>query len=373
MNSMQKRMRFIASNTAKIGVAVFVFACASLLFLGVSDSSVLAQSGVPNPPLDQIDRVGLHILQLHELDQASAALADLYAPSSLTVLGVQSDSLPDTNQPAEKWRYLTIPFTLDDLHKLAEWQQFFNEAREQKIIPLVRLTTRFEGDAWKQPTRKEVVDQISALNTLDWPTQKKHIIVFNEVNHAAEWGGELAPEKYAEYLLFASLWAKAEDSDFVVLPAAMDLAAPNGSITMEAFTYLNRMITFNPGVFDYIDVWNSHSYPNPAFSAAPNRTGQNSLRGFQYELDFIKERTNRDLPVMITETGWDLNRSTQRQLPQYYASTLQHIWSDSRVLAVTPFILRGDPGPFAGFGFIDRNNQPTAQYNALKWALQEVQ
>lgn len=372
MMNVRQRIRFFSKN--HIAMSLIVMLCVSFVAGFFSPHLALAQAPtLPNPPIDQIERVGLHILQVHELDEVATALTDLHAPGPSQVLGTDTDSVIDeTSLDNHKWRYVTIPFTLDDLHRLYEWQQFFNEAREQKVIPLVRLTTRFENNAWKQPNRKEVVDQIAALNSLEWPTQRKHIIIFNEVNHAPEWGGEISPETYAEYLLFASQWAKAESPDFVVLPAAMDLAAPNGPRTMEAFNYMNRMLIAQPDVFDYIDIWNSHSYPNPAFSAAPNRTGQNSLRGFQYELDFIKRRTGRDLPVMITETGWDLNRSRQRQLPQYYAYALQHIWSDSRVLAVTPFILRGDPGPFAGFGFVDSTNQPTQQYEALKWALQAV-
>jgi hypothetical protein len=49
-----------------------------------------------------------------------------------------------------------------------------------------------------------------------------------------------------------------------------------------------------------------------------------------------------------------------------------HVWSDPRVVAVTPFVLRGDPGPFAEFGFLDKNNQPTRQYRALQQALNRV-
>jgi hypothetical protein len=315
---------------------------------------------VPFPDQDKIKKVGMHILNVHELDLATQVIADMH----------ETDDEDDKD--AETWQYITIPFTLADLKSLNEWQHFFDQARKKRVIPLVRLSTEFKDGSWKQPTRRQMVEQITALRRLTWPTDKKHIIIFNEVNHAAEWGGVLDPVGYADTLHFASQWAKSEDESFVILPAAMDLAAPNGPKTTEAFTYLSTMLEHNPEVFDAIDIWNSHSYPNPAFSAPPTNSGQNSLRGFEYELEFIEEKTGKKYPVLITETGWDLNNARQTQLAQYYLYTLQHIWSDSRVLGVTPFILKGDPGPFSGFGFVSSGNKPTNQYKALQWALQEL-
>lgn len=269
----------------------------------------------------------------------------------------------------DTWHYVTIPVTLDDVEKQVEWQNFFYQAREQKIVPIVRLTTRIEGENWKIPTRQEITTLISFLSHLEWPTSERYIIVFNEVNHAKEWGGQLDPHSYANVLAFTSDWAHSENKNFIVLPAAMDLAAPNGSQTMEAFNYLNKMAEGEPEIFTKIDVWNSHSYPNPAFSAAPTRTGQNSLRGFEYELKYLKEKTGKDFLVFITETGWVVNRQTQKKLDSYYTYAMKNIWSHPQVVAVTPFLLRGAPGPFQGFTFLDQHNQPTLQYQALRKAL----
>lgn len=312
---------------------------------------------VPSPAFAQEgDVLGIHILNIHELVDVQR----MFEPVRL-------------QESEQKWRYVTVPLTLADLEKSSEWQQFFYSAREQRIIPIVRLTTRFENGAWQVPNRKEVVALIDFLQKLEWPTDQKHIIVFNEVNHAKEWSGRLDPAEYAEVFRFASSWAHATDSRFVVLPAAMDLAAPNGSVTREAFTYLEQMHVADPEIFSYVDVWNSHSYPNPGFSSSPERTTQDSLRGFQHELSWLKEKTGRDFQVIITETGWVSNRSTFRWLESYYTYALQHVWSDPRVIAVTPFVLKGDPGPFSGFGFIDRNGNGTLQLEALQRALVKVE
>lgn len=293
--------------------------------------------------------LGIHILSPWELSDATELLKS------------------DTN--TDDWHYVTIPVGLDDLDKAAEWQAFFNQAREHKVIPIVRLTTRIENEAWKVPNRQEIVALVGFLSRLEWPTSERHIIVFNEVNHAKEWGGSIDPEEYARVLEFTSNWARSEQKNYVVMPAAMDLAAPNGRETMEAFNYLNKMASANPDIFKTVDVWNSHSYPNPAFSAAPTKNGQNSLRGFEYELKYLKDKTGQDYKVFITETGWVVNRQTQRKLDGYYAYAMKNIWSNPQVVAVTPFLLRGAPGPFEGFTFLDQNSQPTLQYQALQKAL----
>lgn len=304
----------------------------------------------------EADVLGMHILTVEELPDAKNAVS--------------------TYSPDDRWHFVTIPFTLDDVGQTDRWQTFFDNAKQQKIIPIVRLTTRFDGKAWIIPTQKDVVDQIAFLNSLSWPTQEKHIIIFNEVNHAKEWGNTLDPEGYAEILSFAANWAQAEDTNFIVLPAAMDQAAPNGTVTLDGFTYLSRMLAYDPEVFSAIDAWNSHSYPNPGFSSSPKRTGKNSMRGFEDELAFLEKNVPDEsravLPVYITETGWEDNAATRYWLTSYYEYALQHIWTHPQVVAVTPFILKGDPGPFSGFSFITGDGSPTRQYIALQSALRRV-
>ena len=295
--------------------------------------------------------LGVHILNPSEITQAE----ELIRP-----------------EDDDTWRYVTVPLSLNDLSKQEEWQNFFKSASEKKIIPIVRLVTRFENGSWQVPNRKEVVSLIDFLNQLTWPTSERYVIVFNEPNHSNEWGGQLDPKSYTQTLTFTSAWAHATSSNFKVLPAALDLAASSGGQTMEAFNYLNQMLAVNPDVFSTVDYWNSHSYPNPAFSASPQKTGQNSLRGFQYELDFLKQKTGRDYQVFITETGWSDNAATHRWLTSYYQYAVQNIWSDSRVIAVTPFLLQGDPGPFTPFSFIDKTGQPTHQYAAYQDAIRKI-
>lgn len=309
----------------------------------VSASSVMAQTGKV---------LGIHILHPYELEDA----AKLIQPGE---------------EAPEEWRYVTIPLSFDDTNKKEEWQQFFDRCRDAKIIPIVRMVTRFEDGSWAVPNRKEITNWIEFTASLRWPTDEKHIIILNEPNHANEFGGRLDPEGFAEVLDFTARWAKSEDKNYVILPGAMDLAATSGGNTLEAFAYLDRMLAHRPEVFSNISAWNSHSYANPGFSASPERTDKKSLRGFQHELAYLKEKTGQaELRVYITETGWLNTKVTNRWLPAYYEYAYQHVWSDPRVVAVTPFVLRGDPGPFSGFTFIDKNNKKTTHYQAYQSAVE---
>lgn len=297
------------------------------------------------------DVLGIHILQPYEIDEI--------------------DKLLKTDQNKENWSYVTIPFSLQDIPKHQEWQDFFDKCKEKKIIPIVRLTTIPEGDSWKIPTKKDVVDLTRALSKLEWPTQERIVIIFNEPNHAKEWGYTINPQEYAQVLEFSANWLHTEQKNYYVLPAAMDLAAPNGSTTMEAFTYWQKAVTEVPEIFDLVDGWNSHSYPNPGFSSNPNRTTKDSLRGYQHELTFVKKYTDKELPVYITETGWVENRNTSRNLANYYDYANKNIWNDPRIKAVTPFLLRGAPGPFASFSFLDEQGKETKQFDAYRKILEK--
>ncbi len=290
------------------------------------------------------EKMGIHLLQSSELTSASELFAQVDKP--------------------DEWHYVTIPFSLDDLNKKAVWQDFMAQAKNQKIKPILRLVTRFENGSWKIPNRKEVVDQLEFLASLDWPTNERYVIIFNEVNHANEWGGQLDPASYTQIFTFASSWAHSLNKNLIVLPAAMDLAANNSSQTMDAFAYLDQMLAEDPEVFSYVDVWNSHSYPNPGFSASPEKTDRQSLRGFIHELAWLKTKTGQDFKVVISETGWENNNNLSRWLKSYYRYAWEHIYTDDRVIAVTPFILQGSPGPFANFSLLDEQGNRTIAYKA---------
>ena len=311
------------------------------LFFYFSSSKELCAAG---------EVMGMHILQPEEITKVRKIFED------------------------DVWRYITIPLTIDDTQDWRRWQIFFNEAHREKLIPIIRLATRYdqEKDCWTIPNRKEIVGLVSFLSSLNWYQEEKLVIVFNEVNHANEWGGKIDPFAYTHILKFTSNWLRSESLNFKILPAAMDLAAANAFPSMEAFNYIESMYRIDSEIFDYIDYWNSHSYPNPGFSASPRNSGQNSLRGFNYELNYLKEKTARDFQVFITETGWMSHYLINYYLSDYYLYALENVWNDERILAVTPFVMKGDPGPFSSFSFLDLEEKPTIHTYALKRALKKI-
>ena len=315
-----------------------IFTAFSLLFVTTASPIFASQGSV----------LGIHILSPSEAQSAN----ELF--------------LADTTSEAH---YVTIPLTLDDLQKKDDWNTFFAYAQKQHLIPIVRLATHFENGSWQVPTKKNIVDLIAFLSVLQWPTEEKYIIAFNEVNHTQEWGGSLDPASYVDALRFTSDWAKSENLNYKVLPSAMDMDAPNGSTTKEGFAYLDQMLKIDPKIFSYVDYWNSHSYPNPAFSAPPSSNGKNSINGFSNELAYLQKNTGREFETFITETGWRESSSNRSQLAGYYQYAMKNVWSDPRVKGVTPFVLHGDPGPFSGFTFLNRDGAPTKQYEAYQGVL----
>lgn len=295
--------------------------------------------------------LGIHILNTDELGAA--------------------DKLLKTDANKDNWDYVTIPFTLDDVNRKDDWQRFFIDAQQRKLQPIVRLITRADGPVWQVPSRKELVSMFDVLASLNWPqSEERLVVVFNEPNHAQEWGGRIDPEEYAQVLQFTADWLHSENKHFKVLPAGLDLAATNGGGTMEALAFLKAEIESQDRLLDSIDGWTSHSYPNPAFSAAPSAKGKNSLYGYEYELDFLKKYTDKDFPVYITETGWVDNSKTSKWLTSYYKYAVDNVWSDPRIRAVTPFVLRGSPGMFSSFSFLDAAGLPTKHYDAYRKSIE---
>jgi len=286
--------------------------------------------------------VGIHILEPSELDNADQALKDL-------------DS-----------KYVTIPIRTDDLdHK--KWRQFFETAEQKNIIPIVRLATEYdtESDAWKIPTRQDIVRFAHFFSAMPWNGDKRYVIIFNEPNHSNEWGGTINAAGYADVLSFSSSWLKTEPFDYVVLPAGLDAAAPSGAKTMESFEYIDEMVEAEPDILSKIDMWNSHAYPNPGFSSSAYKSAKNAIDGWEYELNYLSSKHETDLDVMITETGWDQRNFSQYQLTQYYEHALETVWNDSRIKGITPFILNGNNGIFNHFSFLLPDGSPSPQMKAL--------
>jgi hypothetical protein len=266
---------------------------------------------------------------------------------------------PLVNSTGGDWGYVTL--VIQDSDKNTDkWNGVFNTMRRLHLIPLVRLATHTEDDGWVKPKEDDIHDMVRFLGTLNWPIENRYVILFNEPNHAKEWGNTLDPEDYAKVALSYARELKAASEDYFILPAALDVSAANTYESMDSALFLKRMNDASSDFLQMLDGWNSHSYPNPAFSGPPNGFGRGTLRSYMWELSYLKSLGfERDLPVFITETGWEHREGKATEpslLPAetialYISEAAQNTWKDSRIVAITPFVFSYQDVPFDHFSW----------------------
>lgn len=263
-----------------------------------------------------------------------------------------SDAANLVNSSGGDWGYVTFVIQKGE-RDTRRWQRVFDELRRKHLIPIVRIATRPQGNIWEKPNLDEIDGWISFLNSLNWVIKERIVAIGNEPNHAKEWGGEVNPQEYADYLCKFSDKLKGESSDFIVLPAALDASAPNAKDSMEESLFLAQMTLNNPNWENCIDGLNSHSYPNPDFSGSSNGWGKGSVRTYLWELDYLKSLGfQKDLPVYITETGWSQKKLSSAEIGNRLKFAFENIWLlDERIKAVTPFILNYTSEPFLEFSW----------------------
>jgi hypothetical protein len=298
--------------------------------------------------------------------QTLAASNPLSVPNNKFGMHIISASPDEVKETANltntngDWGYITFLIESDKRDK-NRWQTFFNELRRAHLIPIVRLATKPDGGTWTRPYEKEEEAWASFLNELNWPIKNRYVIIYNEPNHATEWGGSVNATQYAQTLDKTITALKKENSDFFVIGGGLDASAPNKMPAyQDSFNFMEQMDQAVPGIFNKLDGWSSHSYPNPNFSAQPTANGKMSIRGYQEELKKLQSLgVTKNLPVFITETGWkhaegknkNSNYPSAEKVADYYAHAFKNAWNNDQIVAVTPFILDYQDSPFDNFSF----------------------
>jgi hypothetical protein len=299
-----------------------------------------------NPLKVPNNKIGVHILFDNELEDASQFV----------------------NSNGGDWGYVTIPIQIGD-RDLVKWQLFMDRAREHHIIPIIRLASEgdyFNTNVWQTPRSEDIVDFANFLDSLSWPTKNRYIIIFNEPNRGDEWGGTVNPEDYAKLLSFAVSVFKSKSQDYFIISAGMDNAAPDQyPAYMDEYTYLRSMQEAIPGIFNQIDGFASHAYPNPGFAQPPGYSTSRSITSFKYERSLILNYRKDEIPVFITETGWNTPTLSDSTKAAYYLEAFDTVWSDPGIVAITPFLLKAGDGPFKGFSFLNSDNKPTEQMQLI--------
>lgn len=318
------------------------------LFLFTSLSVPQTTHAIYDPLSRANNFFGIHILFNEELEEAAKLV----------------------NSNGGDWGYVTIPLQAGD-RDIDKWQEFMNKAALYHITPIIRLST--EGyyantSVWRKPDEYDLVDFANFLNSLSWPTKNRYVILFNEINRFDEWGGDPPePSEYAQIVSSARNIFKSRSDDFFLIMGGFD----NASVTdykqyMNEYDYLSAMQQVDPDIFNKIDGFASHSYPNPAFSAYPNSSSRMGTGTFLYEFDFINAHANSKKYAFITETGWSTAYLSENKVSEFYSTAFDTIWNPNKdkIVAITPFLLKSENGQFDIFSFY-KNGKPTKYYQKV--------
>lgn len=271
------------------------------------------------------------------------------------------------NSNGGDWGYITLVIQEND-RKFDKWQEIFNHLRKLHIIPIVRLATQPEGEVWRRPKKEEAKDWTDFLNSLNWVVKKRYIVLFNEPNHGSEWGGEVDAKNYTEVAIEFAKKLKEKNPDFFIMLAGLDASAPSWPPGMEdEERFIKQILNLKFEILNYIDGWASHSYPNPGFSGSPWDSGRGTVKTYEWELNLLESLgVNKKLPVFITETGW--KRGDEEGVAENLRNVFQTVWgNDSRIMAVTPFVLDYQSEPFLGFSWRKfQNNDFYQQYYTVQ-------
>lgn len=305
-------------------ILLLLFSFARFLFF-----STATVSAAENPLSVPNNKFGIHITSERDLSDAARLV----------------------NSNGGDWGYVTFVITEKERDS-NRWQQVFDKMRKLHLIPIIRIATKADGENWEIPKDEEIEKWVSFLNSLNWVTQNRYVIVGNEPNHAKEWGGDLDPEAYAMYLNKFAEDLHKSNQDYFVMPAGLDASAGSSSETMDEAVFIKRMLKEVPDLFDNIDGWASHSYPNPDFAGKATDTGRGSIWTFDWEIDYLRSLgVYKELPIFITETGWSNQKINESEIGNMYKHAFENVWNDKRIAAVTPFILDYPSAPFAEFSW----------------------
>ncbi len=393
--------------------------CCALPPTPTSEVSLQVSPATPRPPFSPTspNKMGVHLL----LDDGRNQWPE----------SVWREHLEAARQIVGEWGYVTQLVRYDDLN-VERWQKFMDICAELHLTPILRLATtrnyttydglkylgwaapRRDGDGTYRSTAQRYADFVSKL---EWPTNQHFVIVGNEPNHGAEWGGGLPdPAGYARFLIDVADALHTKDEYAVVMNAGFDPYAPTTKRYpplayqefMDEETFLDQMVAAYPDVFLRIDVWASHSYPlgpftqppweqtfqidvvnetsgddpiNPNHQDPPEGIFNRGVNGYEWELWKLSTYGVPPLPVMITETGWrhaettDPNATdTGASLPNAiltsfyfdlalngnhgrYPDTPETGWTawqdDPRVIGITAFAFNGNPAEWGHTNWLE--------------------
>lgn len=274
------------------------------------------------------------------------------------------------NSKGGEWGYVLIPYNVKD-RDFSKWNRVFQQLNSKKLVPIIQL-----WDVDLENVEKQTKEAAEFLNGFQWPIRDRYIVAYNEPNDSAFWYGNANPEQYARVLDTTITIFKEVNRSFFMMNAGFNTSAANTLTQIDAFDFMKRMDKEIPGIFDKLDGWSSHSYPQPNFSGNPHNVGRWSISAYATELDFLSRVLNVDkqLPVFITETGWahaegkvyNSSYLTAEEILKNFEIAYKEIWAkDPRVRAAIAFTLWYPP-PYDHFAWVNQDKVPYVHYEGVK-------
>ncbi|MFH1955493.1 MAG: hypothetical protein ABIJ36_01095 [Patescibacteria group bacterium] len=273
------------------------------------------------------------------------------------------------NSNGGDWGYVLIPINVRD-YDGGKWREVFRKLNEKHLIPILQL-----WDLSKEDEEGQLKECAQLLDSLEWPIKKRFVSVFNEPNDSRFWREGADPSEYAEVLDKTIAIFKNQNENFFMLNGAFNSSARNGDGYIDEEEFIIAMNKAVPGIFNKLDGWASHPYPQPAYRGSPFSIGRDSIKAYDWDLNLLNKLFGvNNLPVFITETGWahregiiyNDNFLSQDVVASYFVKAFKEVWGpDTRVVAVTPFTIRYNP-PFDHFSWIDFNENFYPQFRAVQ-------
>ncbi len=274
------------------------------------------------------------------------------------------------NSNGGDWGFVLIPYNIEDTDS-EKWERVFEQLRSKHLIPVIQLHAE-DLSNYKSDTDRSA----KFLNSFVWPAKERYISVYNEMNDSRFWFNKADPNEYARVLDYTIDAFKKVNTNYKIMNGALNVSATAGNGYIDAFEFMKKMNEEKPGIFERLDYWASHPYPQPGFRGKPTDTGRNSIKAYYDELYFLHNnlKISKELKVFITETGWP-HAEGEEYNPSYYnidtvstytKEAFEKVWlPDPLVMAVMPFTIWYNK-PFDHFSWINNDYVPYAHYETIK-------
>jgi len=275
---------------------------------------------------------------------------------------------------------------------LSEWQENLKMAYNHAMRVVLRIDTDYKYVNGAIPSYYK--DFISQLPPPPPEVEPLFIVIGNEPNECdpSSWCNETNPNvtvtaqqsAIQAAVFLATLLPTLKDIDFIwASPSPLGITGPPyckcqwglpiPPQTVVGTQYLSYMLEAAPNLYEYADFLSSHPYPCSDLMDGQGCLGiekpeNESLPGLAYYRQELK-MIGINLPVLITETGWDLFDTEQNNKATWTVQAFQNIyWPDPVVLGVMPFLLTSKVGygDYDGFDFVASNMTYWPVYNAVR-------